>query len=206
MRPTLIALALAGGLTLPATAEERFPPLDPGQMTPAQKQVYEAIASGPRGGVRGPFNAWLRSPETGDRLQRVGEHLRFRSVIPTALNEFAILITARAWDAPYEWYAHYPLAMKAGLPEAIAADLALGKRPGGMMEDQALVYDFLTELHRNHSVADAQFNALKARFGEQGVIDLIAVSGYYVAVAMTLNVAQVKLPEGMPNPLPPLAR
>jgi 4-carboxymuconolactone decarboxylase len=206
MRHTLIALALASGLTLPASAEERFPPLNPSQMTPAQKQVYDAIASGPRGGVRGPFNAWLRSPETGDRLQRVGEHLRFRSVIPTALNEFAILITARTWDAPYEWYAHYPLAVKAGLPEAVAADLAHGKRPESMTEDQALVYDFLTELHRNHGVSDPQFNALKARFGEQGVIDLIAVSGYYVAVAMTLNVAQVKLPEGVPNPLPPLPR
>jgi 4-carboxymuconolactone decarboxylase len=206
MRKLPIALALAASLALPALAEDRFPPLDPAQMTPAQRQVYDAIASGPRGGVRGPFNTWLRSPETGDRLQRVGEHLRFRSVIPTALNEFAILITARAWDAPYEWYAHYPLAVKAGLPEAVAAELAQGKRPGNMTEDQALVYDFLTELHRNHGVSDASFNALKARFSEQGVVDLIAVSGYYVAVAMTLNVAQVKLPDGVPNPLPPLPR
>ncbi|MBK1662232.1 carboxymuconolactone decarboxylase family protein [Paracraurococcus ruber] len=175
-------------------------------MTPEQRRVAEAIMSGPRGRLSGPFNAWLRSPEVGDRLQRVGEELRFRSSIPAALNEFAILITAREWSSQYEWYAHHPLALKAGLPDGVATDLAQGRRPEGMSEDQRIVYEFCTELHRNRVVSDASFAAAKARFGERGVVDLIAVSGYYVAVSMTLNTAQVGLPAGVAPPLPDLRK
>ncbi|MDO9712989.1 carboxymuconolactone decarboxylase family protein [Paracraurococcus lichenis] len=132
--------------------------------------------------------------------------MQFRSSIPAALNEFAILITAREWSSQYEWYAHHPLALKAGLPEGVAADLAQGRRPEGMSEDQRIVYDFCTELHRNRAVSDASFEAAKRRFGERGVVDLIAVSGYYVTVSMTLNTAQVGLPEGVSPPLPDLRK
>ena len=108
-------------MTEPSRARPaRFPPLDPAAMSPEQKRVADAIASGPRGGLRGPFQAWLRSPELADRLQRVGEYLRFSSSLPPRLNEFAILITARAWNAKYEWYAHYPLALQAGLKAGVA--------------------------------------------------------------------------------------
>src|SRR5438270_13753464 len=93
----LAAMAVTTGGA--ASAQERFPQLKPEAMTPAQKTVAEAIASGPRKSLGGPFNAWLRSPELADRLQRVGEHLRFHSSVPRKLNEFAILITARAWNA-----------------------------------------------------------------------------------------------------------
>lgn len=196
-------LALGAGV---AHAQERFPPLDRAGMTEAQRRVADAIASGPRGRLSGPFNAWLRSPEVGDRLQRVGEQIRFHSSIPTALNEFAILITAREWSSQYEWYAHHPLAIRAGLPEQVAADLAQGRRPADMTDDQRIVYEFCTELHRNRFVSDATFAAAKARFGEQGVVDLIAVSGYYVTVSMTLNVGRVGLPDGVPPPLPELRR
>lgn len=191
---------------LPAdTGEEgRLPPLPPERMTAEQKRVAEAIAGGPRGAIRGPFPAMLRSPEVADRFQKVGEYLRFNSSIPRDLNEFAILITAREWSAQYEWYAHYILAMKAGLPPALAGAVAEGRRPEGMSEDQRIVYDFCTELHRTRFVSDATYAAARDRFGERGVIDLIAVSGYYVAVAMTLNVAQVPLPPGVEPPLKPL--
>jgi 4-carboxymuconolactone decarboxylase len=168
--------------------------------------VAAGISGGPRGGLRGPFPALLRSPELADRFQRVGEYLRFNSSIPTALNELAILVTARTWSAQFEWYAHHLLAMKAGLPPAIAEAIAEGRRPEGMNADQSIVYDFCTELHTTHAVSDATYAAARERFGEQGVVDLLGVSGYYVAVAMVLNVAQVPLPPGMPEPLKPLPR
>jgi len=182
----------------------RLPPIPAEAMTPEQKRVVEGIVSGPRGGLRGPFPAMLRSPEVAERFQKLGEYLRFNSSIPTALNELAILVTAREWAAQYEWYAHHLLAMKAGLPPAIAEAVAAGQKPDGMDADQALVWGFSTELHRTKHVSDATYAAVVARFGERGVIDLIAVSGYYVAVAMTLNVAQVPLPPGVPVPLQPL--
>jgi len=184
----------------------RFPPLTPDQMTPAQRQVADAIASGPRGGLRGPFQAWLRSPALADRLQKVGEHLRFSSSVPRRLNELAILITARAWDAQFEWYAHHRLALEAGLEPAVAADIAEGRRPASMRADEAVVYDFCTELRATRRVSDATLAAVLGLLGEQGAIDLIAVSGYYDIVSMTLNVAEVALPDGQPPPLQPLAR
>ena len=184
-------------------AQARFPALAPEAMSPAQRQAAEAIAAGPRGGLRGPFNAWLRSPELADRAQRLGEYLRFRSSVPKRLNELAILITARAWDAEFEWHAHYPLALRAGLDPAVAADIAAGKRPAVMAEDEAAVFDFATELRRDRRVSEAVFARAKAALGEQGVVDLIGVLGYYDLVSMTLNVAQVKPPEPGPLPLPP---
>jgi 4-carboxymuconolactone decarboxylase len=139
-----------------------------------------------------------------DKLQKVGEQIRFHSSVPHRLNEFAILITARAWNARYEWYAHYPLALQAGLAPAVAADLAQGRRPHGMSADEAAVYDFCTELRRDKQVGDATFAAVQQVLGDQGVIDLIAVNGYYDLVSMTLNTAQVPTPEGGALPLPDL--
>jgi 4-carboxymuconolactone decarboxylase len=187
-----------------ANAKDRFPTLTPEQMTPAQKAVADEIMSGPRKTLNGPFNAWLRSPEMAGRMQKVGEQIRFRSSVPRKLNEFAILITARAWNAKYEWYAHYPLALQAGLEPAVAADLARGERPRGMSADEAAVYDFSTELRRDRRVSDATFAAAQTLLGDQGVIDLIAVNGYYDLVSMTPNVAEVETPEGGPLPLPDL--
>ena len=196
----LAAMVLATG----AGAQERFPTLAREQMTPAQARVAEAIASGPRGGLRGPFNAWLRSPEFADRAQKVGEYIRFNSSLDKRLNEFAILITARWWDAKFEWYAHYPLALQAGLKAEVAKDLAEGRRPRGMAPDEAAVYDFTTELRRERRVSDKTFAEAKRLLGEQGVIDLIGVSGYYDLVSMTLNVAEVAAPADGAFPLPDL--
>jgi 4-carboxymuconolactone decarboxylase len=184
-----------------APAAERFTPLDPDKMTPEQKKVADDILSGPRKSLSGPFSAWLRSPQLADRLQRVGDYLRFHSSVPARLNEFAILITARQWTAQYEWYAHYPLALKAGLDPRIAAELAAGKRPDNMADDEALVYDFCLALHRGQTISDKLFDAAVAKLGEQGVVDLIAVNGYYDLVAMTLNAANVQVPAGVEPPL-----
>jgi 4-carboxymuconolactone decarboxylase len=213
MRALLLACVLSAAATLPGMAQNRFPSIPAEQMTPEQRTLAAAIQGGPRAAVPGrdnsiggPFNPWLRSPAVGDLLQQLGAQLRFRTSIPTALNEFAIIITAREWSSQYEWYAHHRLALAAGLPPAIAEAVAQGRRPEGMDEDQRIVWEFCTELHRNRFVSDATFDAAKARFGERGVIDLIAVSGYYVTVAMTLNTARVGLPDGVAPPLPELRR
>ena len=206
---TATAAAAAMGLGLAAGAAgaaERFPTLSPEQMSPQQKAVADKIVSGPRKSLGGPFNAWLRSPELADRLQAAGEQVRFHSSLPPRLSEFAILITAREWDADYEWYAHYPLALKAGLKAGIAADLAKGRRPRGMAPDEAAVYDFMAELRKTRRVSDARYAAVQALYGDKGVIDLVGLSGYYDLVSMTLNTAQVRPPEPGPLPLPPLAR
>jgi 4-carboxymuconolactone decarboxylase len=178
----------------------RFSELTREQMTDEQKRAYDGIVSGPRGGARGPFNVLLRSPELADTVQRVGAHLRFKSSLPPRLNELAIIINARFWGSKYEWYAHRPLAIKGGLAESIADDLAQNKRPAGMKADEDVVYDFCTTLHRDHFVSDALFARAKETFGEQGVVDLIGVSGYYTLVSMVLNVAEIPLPPGVPSP------
>jgi 4-carboxymuconolactone decarboxylase len=187
--------------------QDRFPPLTPEQMSPEQRQVANEIVAGPRGGMSGPFNAWLRSPPIADRFQKVGEYVRFHSAIPHRLNELAILVTARAWSAQFEWWAHYQIALKAGLDVKIADAIAAGRRPDGMSEDERIVYEFCTELQHDKVVSDATFEAAKARFSERGVIDLIGVTGYYTAVAMTLTVARVPVPPGTDvPPLPPAAQ
>ena len=197
--------ALAGACLLVATtvaAQPRFPELNPAQLTPQQKVMYDALMAGPRHSIEGPFNAWLRSPQLGNRLQKVGEYLRFETTIPHDLNEFAILITATEWSCGFEWYAHYALAIKAGLSETVAKDLQEGRRPANMSADETMVYDFATQLHRKHQVSDAVYKQVAGRFGEQGVTDLIGLLGYYDIVSMTLNVAQVRPPENAGTTLP----
>jgi len=198
-----IGLGLAAGA---AAGAERFPHLTPEQMSPQQKAVADKIVAGPRKSMGGPFNAWLRDPALADRLQALGEQVRFHSSLPPRINEFAILITAREWDADYEWYAHYPLALKAGLKAEVAADLANGRRPRGMAADEAAVYDFMSELRKRRRVSDGKYAAVQQQFGDQGVVDLVALSGYYDLVSMTLNTAQVRPSEPGPLPLPPRTR
>jgi 4-carboxymuconolactone decarboxylase len=177
----------------------RFPEIKPEQMTDEQKRVVGEITSS-RGGVRGPFSVLLRSPELADRWQRLGGYVRFKSSLPPRLNEFAILITARFWGSKYEWFAHRPLAVKGGLAESLADDLAQNKRPANMKPDEELVYDFCTTLHREHFVGDGLFKRAMETLGERGVVDLIAVSGFYVAVSMVLNVAEIPIPPDGKSP------
>ena len=179
--------------------DPRFPSLKREQMTDAQKRVYDEIEAS-RGGVRGPFGPLLRSPELADRWQRLGEYVRYKTSLPPRLNEFAILITARFWGSKYEWYAHKPLAIKGGLAESVAEDLAQNRRPANMKADEELVYNFCTVLNRQHFVDDALFRRAMETLGERGVIDLVAVSGFYVAVSMVLNVAEIPIPPGEKSP------
>jgi 4-carboxymuconolactone decarboxylase len=181
---------------------QRFPQLEPSQYTPRQKEVADAIQSGPRGGgLRGPFNALLRSPELCDLVQRVGAYVRYGSSIPQDLNELAICMAGRKWTAQYEFYAHRKLGIAAGLKPAILDAVADGTTPANMSGDETMVYNFVTALLSNGSVPDAQYQPVLDRFGENGVMDLVGAVGYYSIVSMVLNVADVHLPAGEPKPL-----
>jgi 4-carboxymuconolactone decarboxylase len=202
---TSVVLALAA----PASAEpeakpRRFPQLTLDQLNDQQRPLGEEILKISSVGLGGPYNPMLRSPVMADRLFRLLDYLRFKTSVPRRLNELAILIQARLLTSQVEWYAHYPLAIKAGLPEAVAADLKLGKRPTTMKPDEAIVYDFCMELSTKHAVSDATFKKAKDTLGEQQVVDLIVLSGTYVTVAMLLSAAEEGVPAGNPPPLAPL--
>jgi 4-carboxymuconolactone decarboxylase len=192
LRIVAIGLLFAG--TAFALTGERMAEIPLDKMTPAQRTVADAIMSGPRKGMSGPFNAWLRSPELADRLQKVGEYVRFNTSLDKRLNEMAILMTAQYWGVQYEWYAHAPLAIKAGLDPDVVAALGAGNKPEKMKDDEAIVWEFTTQLRRDHGVNDAIYAKAVEKFGENGVMDLVAVNGYYDVVSMTLNVAHVSPP------------
>lgn len=181
---------------------ERFPVLQPEQMTAAQADVATRIASGPRGGVRGPFVALLHNPALAERVQALGEYLRFQTRFPPPLLELAILVTARHWNCQYEWFAHEKLARKAGLDPAIIEAIAARRLPAAMQPDEALVHAFCTEVDLRGAPEEATFDAAQQRFGLDGVLDLLALCGYYSLLAMILNTARLPLPDDAPPPLP----
>ena len=187
-------------------SQDRMPEIPEAKMTPAQKKAAQEFAEGRGYPVRGPFAPMLRSPEVMLRAKAMGDYVRFKSSIPAALNELAICITARQWTQNYEWIAHRKIGQEAGLKSDILQAVADGRRPKGMSEDEETVYDFATELHVNKSVSDATYERTKKRFGEQGVIDLVAACGYYTFNAMMMNVARTALPKGAKADLEPFPR
>jgi 4-carboxymuconolactone decarboxylase len=183
-----------------------MPPLEPAAMDEAQRKAAAALAAGPRGGVKGPFIALLRSPELMDRLQQVGEYLRFRSALEPRISEFLMLIVSRQWTQQFGWAVHVPLALKAGVKPQTIESLAAGARPDDMAADEALAYDFCAELLPHKGVGDPTYRAAVDRFGERGVVDLLGVVGYFITVSMVLNVAHTPAPkESAVPPLSPLA-
>ena len=202
-----IKIALAACVLLPAlgtaAAQDRMPPIPADKMTEAQKKAAAELISGPRGALVGPFIPLLRSPEFMSRLQKTGEYLRFNSKLGSRLNEFVILVTARMWTQQFEWSAHASLALKAGVNQEIIDAVRDGRRPAGMDEDQEIAYDFLMELHHNRSVSDAIYARAVKKFGEQGVIDLVGLTGYYTMLSMIMNTARTPIPQGEPLPLVP---
>jgi 4-carboxymuconolactone decarboxylase len=203
----MCVMASVGGAQAPPKMElrgDRFKPLKYEEMTPQQKALIDHLLAGERGTTTGPFNVLLRSPEMGDLTQQLGAEMRFHSSIPRKLNEFAILITARHWTSQYEWYAHHRDGLKYGLEAAVINDVADGKRPASMDGDETIIYNFCTELLKNHQVSDATFKATKDKFGERGVVDLIGTTGYYNMVSMLLNTDRYPLPAGEKPQLKPL--
>ncbi len=186
-----------------AGKEPRFPQLTMAQLTDAQRPLGEAIMKISSVGIAGPYNPMLRSPVFGQRMFDLLDYLRWHSSLPLRLNEFAILITGRLWRSQVEWYAHRPLALKAGLSPDVVADLKANKRPAGMQPDEAAVYDFVMELSTKHAVSDETFARARALLSEQQVVDLTAVTGTYVTVAMLLAMAEEGVPPGKEAPFGP---
>jgi 4-carboxymuconolactone decarboxylase len=193
--PTTRDLHLRGG---------RFQLLSYDQMTPEQKALADSILAGPRTSLDGPFNVLLRSPEMGDLAQKLGAYARFHSSLPPRLSELVILITARFWTAQFEWQAHHKNALAAGLSPGIIDAIAAGKRPTAMQPDEEAVYNFCTEILNTKQASDAVFQTAKEKFGERGVVDMMAVVGYYQFVSLLLNVDRYPLADGAQPELKPL--
>lgn len=168
---------------------DRMPMIPRSAMTDAQRAAADELIAGPRKGVFGPFIALLRSPGLLGTMQKVGEYLRFQSPLSRRAAEFATLVVSRQWTQHFEWHMHAPLAHKAGTSNETINDLRAGRRPRGMSDEEALVYDFATELVANKAVSDATYEAAVERFGEAGVVDLVVTIGYFTAISMVLNVA-----------------
>jgi 4-carboxymuconolactone decarboxylase len=188
-----------------ASQPPRIPPVAPETMTETQRAVAARIAGGPRGGVRGPFLALLQDPELADRVQQLGEFIRYGTGLPKPLTELAILVAARRWSCQYEWFAHAPIAREAGVAEATIAAIAAGTKPAGLDADAAAVYEFCTNLHKSGDAGEGPVAHIAARFGMKGVVDLVALTGYYSLLAMVLNTAGIPLPGEAPPPLPVIA-
>lgn len=154
--------------------------------------------------MNGPFNALLRSPEMGDAAQKLGAQLRFHSVLPNRLNEMAILMTARFWNAQYDWWSRHESALDAGLSPAVIDAISEGKRPTSMQPDEQVIYNFADELLRTRQVDNASFRGVVDKFGEPGAVDLTAVMGYYCLVSMLLNVDRYPMPDGIKPELKPI--
>ncbi|HEY0847489.1 MAG TPA: carboxymuconolactone decarboxylase family protein [Noviherbaspirillum sp.] len=169
---------------------ERMPALSMDEMDEAQKAAAQALIAGPRGAVFGPFIPLMRSPELMNRLQKVGEYLRFQSSLETRINEWVMLIVSRQWTQQFEWCMHYPLALKAGVKQDVLDALAQGRRPSGMADDEAIAYDLCDELARTHGVSDETYRLAVERFGERGIIDMVGLAGYFTTVSMVMNVAR----------------
>ena len=186
-------------------AQNRMPPILDEEMTEAQKEAVEEFRAA-RGEPGGPWSVILRSPELLNRLRGVSDYLRFNSSLPPRLSEFVILITAREWTQNYEWAAHYPLALEGGLSPDIAAAVADGRRPEGMADDEKALYDFCTALHRDGRVSDSIYVRALAEFGEQGIVEMVGLSGYYTLIAMVLNTARIPLRPNATPALEPFSR
>ena len=181
---------------------DRMPPIPREQWTDAQAKAAAEFARMRGQDVFGPFALMLRSPEVMLRAAAMGDYMRYKTSLPPALNEMIILLTARHWSQQFEWYIHQPMALKAGLSETIVSAVSKGRRPERMSADEAIVYDFATELLRLQNVGDETYAKARERFGEPGIIDMVGVAGYYSLLSMMMNTARTAVPAD--SNVPPL--
>ena len=184
----------------------RFPQLTQDQLNEQQKPLADQVMKVSSVGIGGPYNLLLRSPVLGQRLFDLFDYLRWNTSLPPRLSEMAILITARQWTAQYEWFAHYPLAIKGGLDPQILSAIAQGKRPDNMKDDEAALYDLAMALYRDKKVSDPVYQAALEKFGERGIMDIIGIIGYYDIASMTLITMQATAPNDSVPPLPVLSK
>ena len=207
--PSTVMIALvAATLLVPATlfGQERLPPIPADQLTTLQKQAVEEFKGARGADVSGPFAVMLRSPEVMNRARAMGDYLRFKSTLPPRLSEFVILLTAREWTQNYEWDAHARLAREAGVSTETVAAIAKGRRPDHLTEDEAILYDLNMELQHHKSVSDETYARAVKRYGEQGVIDAVGITGYYTFLAMMLNTARTQVHGGRTVELQPFTK
>ncbi len=179
----------------------RLAPIDFDALTPEQLEVANAIRNGPRGGMRGPFEAWLNSPKLATHAQLLGAHVRFGTDLPRDVSELAIILTGKKWTAQFEFWAHARLARDAGLPEAVIEAIRTGEVPVLERDDLQVCYDIVTEHFATNRLSDATYARAVETFGLKGLVDIIGTVGYYSMVSMTLNIFDVDLPPGEALPL-----
>jgi 4-carboxymuconolactone decarboxylase len=178
----------------------RIPDWKPEDLTPAQRKVHDAIIAGPRGRVEGPLRVWLMSPGLAERAQELGAFCRYGTSLPPRLSELAILTTGAFWQAGFEWHAHAPIALKAGVPAEALEAIRLGKEPKFAREDEQAVYEFSRELWNKRRVSDAIYKRTTGLLGNNAVVELVAILGYYGLISMTINAFEVPLPQGADQP------
>jgi 4-carboxymuconolactone decarboxylase len=198
----LIVVAMAAS----SRAQDRMPPIPADRLTAAQQAAIAEFKAARSVDISGPFVPMLRSPEVMSRARAMGDYLRYKSSLPPRLSEFVILLTARRWTQQYEWHAHQPLALQGGLREQIVAAIADNRRPAAMAADEEAVYSLWDEIQRTQNVSDATYARAIGAIGEQGVIDVLGLTGYYTMLAMVMNTTRTPLPDGVKPPLAPLPR
>ncbi len=203
-RATLLiaTLVIGFGVGAKAPAQERMGPIPKDQLTEQQAKALAAFVAA-RGQPTGPWIVLLRSPEVMSRARGLSDYLRYESILPGWLREFVILMTARQWSQSYEWNSHYKIAVDEGLSAEAAKAVAEGRRPEAMVDEEAILYDFCMELQRNQSVGDTTYARALERFGEQGIVEIVSLMGYYTMISMVLNTARTPLPDGVKPALPP---
>lgn len=181
----------------------RLPVVVEAEATKEQKALLRALRDGPRGQtltIRGPFAAWMHAPDLGMLAQSLGAYVRYHTSLPPRMSEFVILCTARHWKAQFEWYAHAPIAEREGVSKKIIADLQAGKRPTTASKEELALYDFVEELYKNKRVSDKTYERVYAFLGEEALVQLVGILGYYSMIAMTLNVFHMLPPESAELP------
>ncbi|MBT4355867.1 MAG: carboxymuconolactone decarboxylase family protein [Rhodospirillaceae bacterium] len=179
----------------------RIKELQTEDMTLEQKSIKDEIVAGPRGKLQGPLKVWLTSPNLADKAQKLGQFCRYETSLPAHLSELAILVTGRFWGAEYEWYAHKKIGLDAGLDPKIVEAIRQRRTPIFNNEPEKIIYEFATQLHNDHRIADVTYAAAVREFGEVGAVDLVGILGYYTLISMTLNTFNVPLPEGIATEL-----
>lgn len=196
MKPVHVLAALTCLAGHAAAAQSRLPTIPPDRYTEQQKKAAEEFLAARKVPVFGPFEPLMYSPEVMSQARAIGDYLRYKSGIGNTLSELAILVTAREWTQDYEWHVHAPLAAKAGIKAEIIEAIRDGRRPTGMSDDEEIVYELSSELHKNKQVSDATFARAERRFGKPAVVDLVGINGYYTLLAMQLNAARYGVPGG----------
>ncbi len=184
-------------------AAPRLPDIPNEAMTPQQRTLRDAIMASRKiagGKLGGPFGVFLHAPVFGDIVQKLGEHCRYKTILPPRLSEFAILCVARLWRSQYEWFVHAPIAEKAGVTAKTIRDLQAGREPKSAPKDEKAIWRLVVELHKTKRVGDRNYASVHALLGDAGMVEFVGILGYYTLVAMSLNVFRVPLPEGKTPP------